>query len=189
MVAATTLTVAVDDSPWLIRPYDPDTDDGLMGLVAVAYTRSRAGMRAGASRAGRPPRKNPDGTREVLNEDMVLKQRAFMAAHKVVWDWLLEHADVQIAVDREAPHIIWAWLITSGNVIHAVGCKRSLIEAGIAKDVVRDILGDRLRQHQVCSLELPQMATYSNKTEAIGIDRPANWSMDPTWLLTRMVGR
>lgn len=188
MVVTAAVTLE-QDAPWLLRPYDADIDDGFMGLVAVSYTRSRAGQRAGASRAGRPPRKMPDGSSEVLASDMVMKQKAFMAAHRPIWEWLLEHADVQLAVDRDAQHLVWAWLITSGDVVHAVGCKRTLVEAGLAQEVVRDLLGDRLRKHQVCSLELPQMATFSNKTEAIGIDRPREWSMDPTWLVTRMVGR
>jgi hypothetical protein len=71
--------------------------------------------------------------------------------------------------------------------VHAVGCKRSVIEAGLAVDVVTDLLGDRLKRHQVCSLELPQMRTRGG--EAIGLDRPSSWSLDPTWLLTRMLSR
>lgn len=174
---------AASDQPWLIRPYMPESadDEALYYMLGIAYTRSRAGMRAGACNAGRQIR----GPR---NEDEVLRQKAFLAVHRPVWTWLLAHADVSIACDPEAPHIVWAWLVTSGDVVHAVGCKRSLVEAGISQEVVRDLLGDRLTKHQVCSLELPQMRTRGG-TDAIGIDRPREWSMDPTWLLVRMMGR
>ena len=172
------------DSPWLLRPYSAERDESaLMYMLGVGYTRSRAGQRAGASRAGgsTTPAERAGAPRDVASRD---REMAFLSAHRPVWLWLLEHADLTIACDPEAPHIIWAWLVTSGDVVHAVGCKRSLIEAGLSVDVVRDMLGVRLRGHQVCSLELPQMRTRG--PEAIGLDRPREWSMDPTWLLTRM---
>lgn len=166
---------------WVLRPYGEDERDeeAMHYLLGVAYTRSRAGQRAGASRAGRRV-EEPDG-------DAVAKQKAFLAAHNPVWSWLLEHATVTLAVDAEQRHIVWGWAITSEpNVVHAIGVKRSVIDAGedVAQDIVRDLLGDRLRRHQVCTLELPQMRTRGDS--AIGIDRPREWSMDPTWLLVRM---
>lgn len=170
------------DSPWLIRPYEAESadDEALYYMLGITYARSRAGLRAGAHRVGRPDQ--PD-------QDAIARQRAFLAVHRPIWSWLLEHADVQLAVDPGAPHIVWAWLVTSGDdVVHAVGAKRTAIEGGIAQDIVRDLLGDRLRRHQVCSLELPQMRTRGS-SDALGIDRPREWSLDPTWLLTRMVGR
>lgn len=174
----------MSDAPWLTRSYEPErTGDGwddegaLSYLLGVAYARSRAGQRAGASRAGYRT--------ETPDPHAVAKQKAFLEAHKPVWAWLLANADVQLVCDPEQPWILWAWLITSGgDVVHAVGCKRSLIEAGIAEDVVRDLLGGRLRKHQVCTLELPQMRTRG--PDAMGVDRPKEWSGDFTWLLTRM---
>jgi hypothetical protein len=176
-----------DESPWLIRPYDPATDeDGMMYMLGVGYARSRAGVRAGASQAG--------GSRTKAERDAGVKdispntrdaQRAFMLTHRFIFAWLLQNADVLVAVDREKPtDRIWAWLVTTGDVIHAVGCKRSLIAEKLSADIIRDLLGVRLAKHQVCSLELPQMRTRG--AEAIGIDRPSSWSMDPTWLLTRI---
>jgi hypothetical protein len=180
------------DTPWLLRGYEPtrerpyDDESALMYMLGVGYTRSRAGQRAGASRAGGSTTREEraGGTKDPHAKD---REMAFLAVHRPIWLWLLENADVQLAVDPEAPHIIWAWLVTTGDVVHAVGCKRSLIEAGLSVDVITDLLGDRLKKHQVCSLELPQMRTRGG--EAIGLDRPAQWSLDPTWLLTRMVGR
>jgi hypothetical protein len=187
MTITVSAAVSLEQSPWLVRGYDADRDESaLMYMLGVGYTRSRAGVRAGASRAGgsTTPAERVGGAKDPSARD---KELAFLAAHRAVWLWLLEHADISLAVDPEASHIIWAWLLTSGDVVHAVGCKRSLIEAGLSVDVVSDMLGDRLKRHQVCSLELPQMRTRGG--EAIGIDRPQMWSLDPTWLLVRMVGR
>lgn len=170
-------------SDWLRRGYEPtrheegwDDEGALSYLLGVAYARSRAGQRAGASRAG--------FRTEAPDPHAVARQKAFLDAHRPIWTWLLAHADVELLVDPEKPWIVWSWLITSGEVVHAVGCKRSLIEAGVAADAVRDLLGERLARHQVCSLELPQMRTRG--PDAIGVDRPREWSMDPTWLLARM---
>lgn len=161
----------------------------MMYVLGVGYTRSRAGVRAEANRAGgsTTPEERGGAQRDPQRVD---KQRAFLATHRFIWAWLLEHADVRIAVDpnnpgtKDEPASIWAWLVTSGDVIHAVGCKRSLIAEKLSVDIVRDLLGERLTKHQVCSLELPQMRTRGS--EAIGLDRPSSWSMDPTWLLTRI---
>ncbi len=178
-----------DESPWLIRPYDPTNqldEDGLMYFLGVGYTRSRAGARAGASKAGgsRTKAERDAGVNEVA-PDARDAQRAFMLAHRFIFTWLLKNAEISLAVDREKPNErIWAWLVTTGDVIHAVGCKRSLITEKLSSDIVRDLLGTRLMRHQVCSLELPQMRTRG--AEAIGIDRPSSWSLDPTWLLTRI---
>jgi len=162
---------------WLVRPYDSADEDAMHYLLGIAYTRCRSGMRAGAARAGRTV-VGPPG-------EAVARQRAFLAAHRPIWAWLLAEASVALAVDPEAPQIIWAWLVTSGDdVVHAVGAKRSLIAAGLAAEVVRDMLGSRLDRHQVCSLELPQMRTIGS--EGIGIDRPRLWSLDPSYLVTRM---
>ncbi len=188
MAAAATLTL---ESPWLIRPYDPTLEhdgqreiDGLMYFLGIGYTRTRAGERACASHAGgsRAAEDREGGTKK--DQATIDRERAFIDAHRFIWAWILENAEVSVAVDREKPSRIWAWLATSGSVIHAVGCKRSLITNQLSGEVVRELLGDRLRKHQVCSLELPQMRTRGR--EAIGIDRPSSWSLDPSWLLTRI---
>ena len=173
---------------WLVRDFDPALDtDAFLYILGVTYARSRAGRRAGAWRAGR------DGSVEQPSTVDIAKQKAFLEAHRPIWRWLFEHADVKLAVDPDAPHIIFAWLVTSGpDVIHAVGCKRSLNESGPepgpGADIVRDLLGDRLSRHQVLTLELPQLFAHKG-TDFIGIERPKTWGIDPTWLLTRMVSR
>lgn len=174
---------------WLKRPFDDDRDgDGLRYMLGVSYCRTRAGRRAGASRAG-----GSIPEEEVSDEVARARQRAFLDAHRPIWSWLFGHADITIACDPEDPNIIWGWLLTSGDeVVHAVGVKRSFTErkhglTPVSVELVADLLGERLKKHQVCTLELPQMR--ANGTGTIGLDRPAKWSLDPTWLLSRMVSR
>jgi hypothetical protein len=171
-----------DDPGWTLRRYDPeaypDDERGMMYLLGVSYSRSRAGWRAGAAGAGGNDVKT--GT--------VDAQRAFLSAHEPIWQWLLTHADVTLAVDPAAPEDIWGWLVTSEpNIIHAVGVKYSVCRAGLAQELAESMLGGRLREHAVATLELPQMRDRGPGARIF--DRPSTWSLDPTWLLTRMVGR
>ncbi len=174
---------------WTIRAAGDGDRDGLVTMLGVAYTRTRAGQRAGASRAGGSVVPPGHG---VPDDVMRAKQNAFIEAHRPLWLWLLDHADVTLIVDPETPRIIWGWLLTSGeDVVHAVGVKRAFTERHpgeeqLAVAMVTDLIGERLRKHQVATLELPQMRTRGSGS--IGIDRPQAWSMDPTWLLTRMGG-
>lgn len=191
MAAAVTLAPLTLESPWLVRPYDPELEhdgqreeDGLMYFLGIGYTRTRAGERAAAAHAGGSHSVEDRASGTKKDQATIDAERAFIDAHRFIWAWTLANADVSVAVDREKPWRIWAWLAATGNVIHAVGCKRSLITEKLSVEVVTELLGDRLRKHQVCSLELPQMRTRGR--EAIGIDRPHSWSMDPTWLLTRI---
>lgn len=179
-------------SDWLQRPFMDADEDPLIYLLGVSYTRSRAGQRAGASRAGG----SRDGESErpsAPDHDAIAKQKSFLEAHRPIWQWLFKHADVSLVCDPEMPSIIWGWLITtSHDVVHAVGCKRSFTdrkagEAPLSIDLVKELLGDRLDRFQVCSLELPQMRQKGSGS--IGLDRGRSWSLDPTWLLSRMVNR
>jgi hypothetical protein len=189
------------DDPWLFRPYSGSDDDegGMMYLLGVSYTRSKAGWRAGADGAGRTHGIGRDGKREPLTQEQrtlaTAKQQAFIAAHTPIWRWLLENADVTMAVDREKPDTdIWGWMVTSGDdVLHAIGCKRSVIKAGLGVELIRALAGDRWTRHQVLTLELPNLrATQHTKVKSsdiVDLTRPYTWSLDPTWLVTRMVGR
>lgn len=177
------------DEGWILRPYDPATDDGLIYLLGVAYARSGAGRREQASGAGRPM---PDyKERQARREKTV----AFIESHRGLWVWLLEHATTILAVDAEnphSPHGIWGWLIMSEpNVIHAIGVKRSCIKEGLGLDILKDLLGERMHSHQVTTLELPQLRSqrpgWKPNYDLLGIDRPKEWSLDPSWLPVRLV--
>lgn len=176
-----------EECPWIVRPYNARTDEeGIMYMLRVGYTRSRAGHRAKAERAG-GSKSLDEHAGGAPSPEAIDRQRAFMDAHQPIWVWLLRNADVSLAVDRADPKIILGWLITSRpNIVHVVGVKRNAIEHGFGPEIARELLGDRLDTHQVCTLEAPQMRTRGGN-DSIGIDRPREWSMDPTWLLTRMV--
>lgn len=173
-----------------MRPATDADRDPLLYMLGVSYCRSRAGQRAGACRSG-GSREEEEGPPRGPNYDAIAKQKAFMEAHRPVWLWLLEHADVELVVDPGEQHILWGWLISSGpTVIHTVGCKRSLTErdAGelpVSVDLVTALLGERMKKHQVCTLEIPQLRPRGSGS--IGLERPREWSLDPTWLVSRMV--
>lgn len=180
-------------SEWTRRAFEDRDKDPLLYLLGVSYTRSRAGQRAGASKVGTSGATDPNRPTTGADPEVRAKEKAFLEAHRPIWTWLFDHADVELVVDPDEGHILWGWLITSGDtVVHAVGCKRSFCERlpgelPLSVDLIRDLLGERLRKHQVLSLELPQLRTRGSGS--IGLDRPQEWSLDPTWLLSRMVGR
>lgn len=185
--------VVEDDDGYDLRPYNGSEADesGLMYLLGVSYTRTKAGWRAGASGAGRTRTETDQHERA----DVVAKQQAFLAAHAPIWRWLLEHADVTLAVDRESPDTdIWGWMVTSGpSVLHAIGCKRSVVKAGLGPEVIRKLAGERWSTHQVLTLELPNLRSSAGSKfkslDVVDLCRPYEWSIDPTWLITRMLNR
>ena len=152
---------------YLIRRYDPALDLGIESLLSVSYTRSLSAKKE--------------------------QRDKFIERHKPVWRWLLEHADVTVAVDELAPDTsIWAWLVTSEpNYVHAIGAKRSVIEAGLAVDVVSELLGQRLTREQAITLELPQLRAqrpgWRPSNEFIGLDRPKLWYFDPGFLPSQIL--
>ncbi len=183
---------AVAERDWQIRQYDAGSDEGgMMYLLGVGYARSRAGGRAGVWGDALPGVRSAKPT----SPEARARQQAFLDAHAPVWRWLLTHADVTLAVDPADPiESIWGWIITSEpNVVHALGCKRSVIAAGLGEDLLRDLAGPRWTTHQVLSLELPQIRTNANSrykgAHVTQLVRPYEWAMDPTWLVTRMVSR
>lgn len=190
------MTAAVSLEPerdWILRPYRAESDeDALYYLLGIAYTRGSAGRRANASRAGWV---KSDPAHPVPDQSALDSQRAFLDAHRPIWNWLLTNADIEVAVDRERPDTrIWGWLVTSGpDVVHAVGVKRDLIEAGFGREIAMDMLRERWGAFQVVTLELPQLRAprhgWRPSKDMLGFDKPKAWSLDPTWLLTRMVAR
>lgn len=199
--AARAIAPDVVDDPWLFRPYSGSEEDrdAMFYLLSVAYSRTSAGRRAGADSLGRKRWLGRDGEplQETPEERVAREARvhAFKMAHGPIWEWLLEHAEVTLAVDRERPETdVWGWLVTSGpDVLHAVGCKRSVIKAGLGEELVGQMVGDRWKRFQVLTLEMPGLCapgrTRPPTSDQVRLSRPHTWSIDPTWLLTRMVGR
>lgn len=185
--------VTLSEREWILRPFNAETDaDWLYYALGVSYSRGAAGRRANASRAGVRMR-TPDSP--VPDQAAVDQQVAFLESHRPIWNWLLANADVTVAVDRHNPdHSIWAWAVTTGDdVIHAVGVKRDMIVAGFGRELVEDLLGDRMRRFQVVTLELPQMRSnrqgWKPSKDLLGFDRPKEWALDPAWLARMMVTR
>lgn len=156
----------------------------MMSFLGSSYCRTNAGKYAQAY--SRPT---------VENSAEETQRRAFEAKMRPLWAWLLANCDVHLVVDPEHPDTsIWAWMVTSGpDVLHAIGCKTSVIEAGLCHDVVMELLGERWKTPQVLTLELPQMRAsnpgWKRPKAWFGFDRPAKWWLDPTWFAVRMVGR
>lgn len=171
---------ADDERPWLLRRFDPALDSDMISLLSGSYCRSSAGKRQGAS--GFPEA-------DAAGQE---RRRAYQRKMRPVWEWLMAHADILLAVDPESPETsIWGWLVTSGpEVIHAIGCKRSAIAAGLCRDLVLDLLGERWTTSQVVTLELPQMRQHRTGWAApkdwFGFDRPTKWHLDPMWLPAEM---
>lgn len=161
-----------------------------MYFLGVSYCRSSAGKRAGANRAGWT--QGDDPKHPVVDAEAVARQQAYLRQMRPVWRWLLDHADVTLAVDPESPDTsIWAWMITSGpEVLHAIGCKRSIIDVGLCRDIVHDLLGERWNAFQVLTLELPQMRAarlgWKPPKDWFGFDRPTRWVIDPAWVASHM---
>lgn len=185
-----------EERDWLFRAYDPndpEDESGMMYLLGVGYARGKAGWRAGASGAGEARGGLTTGSEVASNHDALAKQKAFLDSHAPIWRWLLANANVTLAVDPLDLSNIWGWIISSEpDVVHAIGVKRSVIKAGLGRDLVRDLAGSRWSEHQVVTLELPQLRSATSKYKSshlVDLDRPYQWSLDPTWLVTRMIRR
>lgn len=175
----TAAALSDDERPWLLRPYDARLDeDGLLHFLGTGYFWSNAGRRAGVDR-------------KPLTAEDELRRREFLSLYEPMWRWLLVNAEVTVAVDPEHPDTsIWGWLVTSGEtVVHAIGCKTDIVDVGLARDIVLDLLGPRWRTFQLTTLELPQLRSQPENKPKIrnifGFDRPSKWALDPSWLAVR----
>jgi hypothetical protein len=154
-------------------------------LLGMSYRKSQAGKRAGVHSIGIKDHVAPAPEAEA-------KLKSFLSDYLPIWEWLLANADVTLAVDAEAPRdSIWGWMVTSGpGVVHAAGCKRSVIAAGFGPEIVGLLLGDRWTSKQVMTLELPQFRVanpgWKPPGDWLNLDRPSQWALDPSWLAVRV---
>jgi len=93
----------------------------------------------------------------------------------------LRSARVLVACDPERagyeigrPAVIWAWCCVDDEAVHWVAVKHSAAKAGLAPDLVADLLGVRLEQEQRTTFELVDMA----KLRLV----PKAWKRDMGWL-------
>lgn len=108
---------------WLIRPYDPETDEsGVVYLWLKSFAHSPFGKGRGA---------HIDGSDA---------ERTYWAEHRLVVLALLASADTAILCDPEAPGVIWAFATTKGTTVHYAVVKRRFKEQ--AGDMFSDLFGD-----------------------------------------------
>lgn len=157
-------------SEWTKRAYLPSDERGVLYLWLKSYAHSAYGVARGA---------HIDASPEEL---------AYWNDQAPVVEALLQHADVEVACDPDrvydseaGPSVIWGFACTSGDVVHMVVVKRSAHRAGIAADIVRDLLGNRLER--ACGMTHEQ-----SEIRKIFGRIPRAWYMDSTWLGRALLG-
>lgn len=155
---------------WIKRPYDAAEDErALVYLWLKSYAHSSYGVARGA------------------HVDASPEEVAYWREQAPVVEALLRSADVEVicdpdrAVPSEAgPAVIWGFACTSGDVVHMVVVKRSVARAGLAQDIVRDLLGSRLERACGMTHELVELR------KILGV--PRQWYVDSTWLGRALIG-
>jgi hypothetical protein len=176
----------VEEKAWTIRPYDPIADeDGLSYLMAIQYTRSKAGTRANAGSAGKSMSVCPRPKAQLQAE------QGFIELHAPLLRWIRLNTNTKLVVDTDDPSVIWAWACTTEpDVIHSVGAKHDVVRSGFADEMIADLLGDRLTKSAVVTLELPQFpgpSPHRTTFPSAGImTRPQHWYSDLSWLAAHM---
>lgn len=130
-------------SEWVIRPYDPETDeDVVLSTFISSYRSSEYGKRHGAHHRDTEP------------------SRRFWDEHRSFFLEVIADSTVMVACDPgrvlqsdDGPPIIWGWIAYEGPVLHYVLVKRSAAQLGLAEEIFRDLLGDRVRSETAYTLE------------------------------------
>ncbi len=176
-------------SEWIKRPYVPaDDENALVSLWCSSYMRSCEGIDRGAYN----PRAREGGADTSAVREAVRKMWAEQAPLVEV---LLANADVEVVCDPERPRasaagpaIIWGFACTSGDVVHYVCVKRPMNTA-IGRELVEDLLGDRLKRPCTFTHELVEMRPDALGTSrSCGVALPRSWGWDSLWLPRRLVG-
>lgn len=163
---------ASDAAPWVVRQYVPEDEDCVVSTWLKGFARSRA----------------------IRSDDLAADEIRYWKVYQPIVVALLARSEVRVLCDPDrvehkpdAPAVIWAWSATSADDVHWVMVKRSAGAAGLARDMVRDLLGDRLERHQRATFELVDLEKHKLA--------PACWTYDNQWLYdlqcvsTRLVDR
>lgn len=131
---------------WIKRPFVDEDEPCLVSMWLHSYCRSRDVGSSGFDGAEVP------GS---------AAQIRYWRIHQPIVTALIRTADVDVICDPMrsehtpgSPAIIWAWACfdssAAGDRVHYVGVKRSAARAGLARELVADLLGDRIGR--ACSL-------------------------------------
>lgn len=169
---------------WTKRAFIAGEDlDALVYLWCTSYLRSREGVARGAylphSRASEAQSR----------DDVRTASLAMWADQEPLVRALLGSADVEVICDPDrarrsehGPAVIWAFAVTSGDVVHYVSVKRKIAPL-LGSDIVRDLLGDRLDRACSYTHELVEM-----RSGGCGVRLPPTWGWDSLFV-ARMLAR
>lgn len=90
------------------------------------------------------------------------------------------HVETRVLCDPErstygdGPAVVWGWMIASQSTVYGLGIKSAFLASGIAGDMVKDLLGDRLEREQRFVLPMRDLV------RAIG-EVPPTWELSREW--------
>lgn len=119
---------------WVKRPFNRETD-----TAAVLYTWIRSYARSAY------------GTSVGAHHGLSKASDEFWEAHRAMILKLMATSDIEVICDPErseataaGPPVIWSWAAYKDRTIHYVLVKKSVRRAGLAEDMILDLLGDKL---------------------------------------------
>lgn len=161
---------------WLKRPYEPKDESGVLYLWLKSYAYSRYGRARGAER------EHTEGERNYWRE------------HAPMVEYLLKRTETTLAVDPEEPGVIWGFACTSGDTVHYMVVKRSVLRlmgSDFAGEMMRDLLDGRMERACGTTHELPWKdcgLTMPEEPAPNGRMRP-RWHLDTTWFGRQLIAK
>ncbi len=138
------------EAPWLVRPYDPALDaNGIVYLFLKSFAHS------------------PHGRERSAHLDGSQGERSYWEEHRQTVMHLLDTASTVVLCDPEAPGVIWAFAITSPNVVHYALVKRRFKD--LAPDMFAALLGDFTDTD----------ANFTHDFSGTGFKPPSRWRYNP----------
>lgn len=155
------VTAAAD---WLVRPYEAGDEDACVYLWLKSYAHSRYGTQLGAHIDASPA------------------ERRYWDEHQPLVLSLLRNEDSRVVCDPSRPNVILGFACTSGaDLVHYVVVKRSAVKAGFGRELVAELLGDRLKRRCYTTFEQTEL-----RRDQSGVSLPEEWRRaDPLWIWRR----
>ncbi len=164
-------------SEWVLRAYDPETDEGgVLALWIRSYEHSAYGIARGAHFR--------DGDGSLVAGQRSPKSetaRRFWNEHRPFFLEVMKRATITVACDPERVHaselgppIFWGFSVTEGETLHYCLVKRNFVKAGLGRDIASDLLGDMLAKPTPYTLEQVELRRMPGLM-------PRNWFCDHTF--------